>query len=84
MTNTYDYTPFPSGNIHTWKPGHYGSNRGFCDKIAGDNHTSVLPPGISITKREDGLITVTRSNGHHSVFNPDKGSWDTFTGPSRL
>jgi hypothetical protein len=73
----------PKGNIHTWKPNHYGSNRGLCDTIAGDNHTTPLPPGISVTVKQNGLITIKRETGQHSVYNPDKG-WDTFTGPSKL
>jgi hypothetical protein len=80
----YNYRPLPQTNIHSWEPGKYGSNRGWCDKIAGDNHTQAMPPGISVEKRKDGLIIVTRSSGHHSVYNPDKGFWDTFSGPSKL
>lgn len=80
----YNYKPLPQNNIHTWAPGRYGSNRGICDKIAGDNHTEPLPPGISIEKRKDGLIRITRDTGHHSVYDPRTGSWDTYTGPSKL
>jgi hypothetical protein len=80
----YNYRPLPRTNIQSWESGRYGSNRRLCDKIAGDNHFMAMPPGISVVKRWDGLITVMRSNGHHSMFDPKKGAWDTFIGPSKL
>ena len=73
-----------NSSIYSLPNGTYGAPKpSFWDKVTGETNTNMMAATRDLnphtTTVTDKYIRIERDNGHHSVYNKETMSWDSYT-----